>query len=176
MARTTVWLLALVLTCTPALVAASLEDQRRERPEKAAQGSKKDEKHRPQAAAVTRPPDDRWKWWLYDRAELGITDQQSAAINEIFDSTIPRLRAARHELEGAEEELSRMIKEHKADLTVVSLQLDRVENARSQHNKMRTLMLYRIHALLSPEQRAKLEALRARQNAARGEKPAQSGR
>lgn len=144
-------------------------------PVTAGQGSRKNTKDKPQSA--DRPDDrERWKWWLYDRAELGITDAQSTAINDIFETTIPRLREARHDLERAEQELSRTIKEHKADIAVVSLQLDRVESARSHHNKMRTLMLYRIHALLSAEQRAKLEAVRARHNAARGERPSQPDR
>ena len=70
-------------------------------------------------------------------------------------------------MDRAEDELSRTIKEHKADIAVVSGLLDRVESARSQHNKMRTLMLYRMHLLLSAEQRTKLEALRARREADR---------
>ena len=60
--------------------------------------------------------------------------------------------------------MARIIKEHKADLAVVSGQLDRLESARSLHNKTRTLMLYRMHLLLSAEQRTKLEALRARRD------------
>ena len=166
----TMWLLAFAVVCVPGLAASSTEGQ------KADQGSHKNNKDKPQAGS--RPADDRerWKWWLYDRAELGITDQQSAAINDIFETTIRRLRDARHDLERAEQELSQTIKEHKADIAVVSLQLDRVESARSHHNKMRTLMLYRIHALLSAEQRAKLEAMRARQNARRGDRPSQADR
>jgi Spy/CpxP family protein refolding chaperone len=173
MARLTVWLLALVVTCTPAFAAGASEAAAKlSETDKTVQGSKNDGKDKPQPAAATRPPDDRWKWWLYDRAELGITDQQAKAINDIFESTIPGLRAARQELVRAEEELSHTIKEHTADIAVVSLQLDRVESARSHHNKIRTLMLYRIHALLTPEQRVKLEALRARQAEARGDRPA----
>src|SRR5688572_4998866 len=38
-------------------------------------------------------PRDRWKWWLYDRAELGITDKQSSDIDRIFESTMPGQRA-----------------------------------------------------------------------------------
>lgn len=176
MSRQTVWLLALLLTCTPAAASARENPGTTDKTDRAAQGSRKDEKAKPQPVAASRTPDDRWKWWLYDRAELGITDQQSKAINDIFEATIQGLRAARHELDRAEEELSRTIKEHTADIAVVSLQLDRVESARSQHNKMRTLMLYRIHALLTPEQRAKLQELRARQNPGRGDRPPSSGR
>ena len=169
MARTTTWLLALVLTCTTA-AAAPQRDRDRTGDAAKAQGSSSKGKAQPASA---RPGEDRerWKWWLYDRAELGITDAQSAAINDIFEANIQKLREARQELDRAEQELSRTIKEHTADIATVSLLLDRVESVRSQHNKLRTLMLYRIHALLSAEQRAKLEALRARQNAARGDRP-----
>ena len=169
MARTTTWLLALVLTCTPA-GAAALSGRGAGEQAARAQGGPRTDKAQPAAA---RPADDRerWKWWLYDRAELGITDQQSAAINDIFEANIHKLREARRQLDEAEAELSRTIKEHTADLATVSLLLDRVESARSHHNKLRTLMLYRIHALLSADQRAKLEALRARQNAGRGDRP-----
>ena len=161
MARQLTWAFALLLTCAPAAGAAPADEQARAA---AAQGPAKDKVQ--QAAA--KPTDrERWKWWLYDRAELGITDQQSRDINAIFESTIPKLRESRQELDRAEEELSRTIREHKADLAVVSGQLDRVESARSQHNKTRTLMLYRMHLLLNAEQRTKLEALRARQEAAR---------
>jgi Spy/CpxP family protein refolding chaperone len=174
MARLHVWLPALVLACTSAAAATTLERAGIAGDTVGTVQAAKDRDKTPQRAA--QPPSDRWKWWLYDRVELGITDHQSQAINDIFEATIPGLRAARQELDRAEEELSRTIKAHTADIAVVSHQLDRVESARSQHNKMRTLMLYRIHALLTPEQRVKLEALRARQAAARGDRPQGSGR
>lgn len=171
MSRQTMWLMALLLTCAPAFAASPGEDRVARDQTERAQGARKDDKDKPQPASASRTPDDRWKWWLYDRAELRITDEQSSAINDIFESTIHELRAARQELVRAEDELSKTIKEHKVDIAVVSLQLDRVESARSQHNKIRTLMLYRIHALLTPEQRVKLEALRARRSAEGADKP-----
>jgi Spy/CpxP family protein refolding chaperone len=174
MARLHVWLPALVLACTSAAAAATLEGAGIAGDTVGTVQGARDHDKSPQRAA--QPPSERGKWWLYDRVELGITDEQSQAINDIFEATIPGLRAARQELDRAEEELSRTIKAHTADIAVVSHQLDRVESARSQHNKMRTLMLYRIHALLSPDQRVKLEALRARQAAARGDRPQGSGR
>jgi Spy/CpxP family protein refolding chaperone len=153
MARQTVWALALVLACTPALGAsASSHDQ--DRPQKAA--SKDGERQR-----------DRWKWWLYDRVELGITDQQSAAINSIFESTITKLRETRQAADRAESELSRTVKEGAADLTVVSQLVDRFEAARSENNRIRVLMLYRMHRELRPDQLQKLELVRARQEARR---------
>lgn len=169
MARQTVFVLALVVACAASPAAAG-----QTRPEKAGgQPSSKGDQPR---TAANKPEDrERWKWWLYDRAELGITDQQSQAINEIFEATLPRLRASRQELDAAEKELSRTIKEHTADLAVVSLQLDRVEHARSHHSKLRTLMLYRMHLILSADQRAKLEALRARRDSDRRDRDSQPG-
>ena len=167
MARQTTWGLALLVTCVAAGNGASA-GAHQVRP--AATQNAKDSKDKDNKAKAPAPgPDERerWKWWLYDRAELGISDQQSASINAIFESTLPKLRGTREELDRAEEEMARIIKEHKADLAVVSGQLDRLEGARSLHNKTRTLMLYRMHLLLSAEQRTKLEALRARRDAER---------
>lgn len=162
MARKFSWVLALLLTCAPASAAPSGDQGRTDKPQSAGKDDK--DKQAPSNGPTDR---ERWKWWLYDRAELGITDQQSKDINQIFESTLPKLRETRHEMERAEEELSRTIKEHKADLATISLLTDRVESARSQNTKLRVLMLYRIDLLLSPEQRVKLEALRARQDEAR---------
>lgn len=170
MARQTIWVLALLVTCAPAgRVSAGARQQVRPAatPGAAAKDGSKESKDK----AAPAKPDDRWKWWLYDRAELGVTDQQSKDINAIFESTLPKLRETRQELDRAEDEMARIIKEHKADLAVVSGQLDRLESARSQHNKTRTLMLYRMHLLLTPEQRTKLEALRARREADRPPPP-----
>jgi Spy/CpxP family protein refolding chaperone len=181
MARQTAWVLALVLTCAPALGASSQERNRQGRPEPPQQGPGKDAKSQPVAItskppdSTSKPPDDRWKWWLYDRAELGITDKQSTEINQVWESTIPKLREARHEQDRAEDELSRTIKEHKADVATISMLVDRVESARSQHSKMRVIMLYRIDLLLSAEQRVKVEALRARRDAERRDKEPPSG-
>jgi Spy/CpxP family protein refolding chaperone len=155
MARQTVWALALLLACTPALGAAA-SSQQPDRPQKAA--SKESDR---------REQRDRWKWWLYDRDELGITDQQSAAINDIFESTISKLRETRQAADRAESELSKTVKEGAADLTVISHLVDRFEAARSENNKVRVLMLYRMHRQLRPDQLQKLEVVRARQDARR---------
>ena len=173
MARHLAWVMALVLTCASAVAAGqNREPQRQDKPQQPSSGSNKDPKDK--ASDQNRPNDrERWKWWLYDRAELGINDQLSKDINQIFESNIPKLRETRQEMDRAEEELSRTIKEHKADIAQISLLVDRLEGARSQNSKIRTLMLYRMHLLLSADQRAKLEVLRARQEAARRERDRQ---
>jgi hypothetical protein len=179
MARQTTWVMALLLWCVPgAMPAGAAEGQARPAPQApAAKASQDKDSNKDKAQGAAPKPDDRErrKWWLYDRAELGITEQQSTSINQIFESTIPKLRDTRQELDRAEDELSRTIKEHKADIAVLSGMLDRVESARSQYNKTRVLMLYRMHLILSAEQRTKLEALRARMDQDRKDREPQPG-
>lgn len=114
---------------------------------------------------------DRWKWWLYDRSELGITDRQSADIDRIFEETIPGQRAKREELERLEAALAVVVKENRADVATVAQKVDRIESLRAELNKTRTVMLYRINLLLTPEQRVKLERLRARRDEERRRNP-----
>lgn len=114
---------------------------------------------------------DRWKWWLYDRAELGITDRQSADIDRIFEETIPGQRAKREELERLEAALAVVVKENRAEVAAVAQKVDRIESVRAELNKTRTVMLYRINLLLTPEQRVKLERLRARRDEERRRNP-----
>lgn len=131
---------------------------------------------RGQKPHADRPPDnkeprDRWKWWLYDRAELGITDKQSAEIDKIFEATIPAQRAKREELERLEATLATLTSENKADVATVAQHVEKVENLRADLNKTRTVMLYRINLLLTADQRVKLNALRERRDAERRKNP-----
>lgn len=105
------------------------------------------------------------KWWLDPvcRARVGLTDVQTAEIDRIFKSVLDELRAEKRELEKQEATLSRLLAESNDDEAIVVRTIDRVEAARSALAKTRTLMLYRMHRLLSPEQRVKLEAFEREQ-------------
>lgn len=101
-----------------------------------------------------------WKFWQGDtQTELGISAQQSADIEQVFQSTLPKLEAATQKIHKLEATLSQTIKDNTADLATVSQQIDRVEAARAQLYKTRTLMLYRMRGLLSADQRTKLQAM-----------------
>lgn len=106
-------------------------------------------------------PSGRPKFWQDPklRQEIGITDQQSVALEQIFSSSSPALREAKKDLDTLEAMLSRTIDENTADLITVSQQVDKVEAARSAYNKARTVMLYRMNLLLSREQRTKVKAM-----------------
>lgn len=112
----------------------------------------------------------RRKWWQDEqfKTELGLTEQQSASVESTFQNAIPKLKAAKQQLDGLEAELSRMIKERVVDESVISAQIDKVEAARAELSKHRTLMLYRIHRILTPEQNTRLQEMHDRWEQERG--------
>ncbi|MBI2835392.1 MAG: periplasmic heavy metal sensor [Acidobacteria bacterium] len=104
------------------------------------------------------------KWWQSDRfkAELGLSVAQSQQIEEVFQASLPKLRAAKKDLDGREAELSKLVADGATSETQIVQQIDRVEAARGELSKARTLMLFRMRRALSSEQRAKLDAIHGR--------------
>lgn len=113
------------------------------------------------------------KWWQNPvcKARVGLTGAQTAEIERIFKSVLDELRAEKAELERQEAALSRLLAGSNDDEAVVVRTIDRVEAARSALAKTRTLMLYRMHRLLSPDQRAKLDAFEREQARADAQAP-----
>lgn len=103
----------------------------------------------------------RHKWWQDDRtkAELALTEQQAQEVEQIFQSSIPRLRQLKDQLDQLERDLSKMIAERTAQESAVAQAIDRVESTRSELNKGRQLMLYRMHRVLSADQNARLRQI-----------------
>ena len=143
---------ALLFASAPARAAGSCDatDQRQGAPSHA-----KDNK-------ATQPPagrDGPKKWWIEadSRAELGITDQQSAALEQVYQKTLQQRMELRERTDKAEAILNKLILDG-AEEAAVTAQLDKAEAARSEANKARVLVLYRMNKLLTQEQRAKLDA------------------
>lgn len=113
------------------------------------------------AAPVEAGQGGKFKWWKSERftQELGLTAEQSRRIDEVFQASWPALQAAKTDLDRLETELSRLIAEGTATEARVLQQIDKVEASRSAMGRTRSLMLYRMHRLLTPEQRVKLKAL-----------------
>ena len=63
--------------------------------------------------------------------------------------------------------VAKLIKEGTADIAVVARQVGQAEQARANLTTQRTVMLYRMHRLLTPEQRVKLDAMFAQREAER---------
>jgi Spy/CpxP family protein refolding chaperone len=102
-------------------------------------------------------------WWKTDqfKKELGLTADQTARIDKIWETTRPELRQEWDELQRLEEKLSRMI-QNDADEASLARQIDRVETARANTNKTRSLMLVQMVKTLTPDQRMRFKALNER--------------
>ncbi|HMJ85414.1 MAG TPA: Spy/CpxP family protein refolding chaperone [Vicinamibacterales bacterium] len=101
-----------------------------------------------------------FSWWkdAQFQRDLGLTPDQTAKIDAIFQSTISLLRQKKADLDRQEDELSRMIAAG-ADESLVTRQVDKVESTRAIMNKMRTLMLLHERQVLTPDQRVRLNKL-----------------
>src|SRR5712691_9097660 len=95
-------------------------------------------------------------WWKSEqfKKELGLTADQSARIDKIWETTRPELRQEWDELSRLEEKLSHLI-QNDADEAVLARQIDRVETARANTNTTRSLMLVQMLKTLTPEQRSR---------------------
>ena len=100
-----------------------------------------------------------FKWWNSDqyRRELGLTGDQSRRIEDIFQGALPNLRAAKKSLDGAEADFEALVQ--RGDDSSVMQQVDRVETARAELNKVRTIMLLKMRRTLTTDQWVKLGAL-----------------
>ena len=100
-------------------------------------------------------------WWRNEAIvkELGLALDQVTRINTIFETTMPELRQDREELERLEAKLSRMIQDDRSDEASLSRQIDRVETARANGNKTRSMMLTRMYRVLTREQRVKFDQI-----------------
>ncbi|HYT68129.1 MAG TPA: periplasmic heavy metal sensor [Vicinamibacterales bacterium] len=159
---------ALLFLCAPTAGAAELCDTSQQRP------------GQPPAGRNDRPGDkpgkpgdheghEPLKWWIDPklRAELGVTDQQSAAVEQIWQKSVPGLREARSKLDKLEEALTQLTRDDSVDEAQVIAQIERIENMRADANKRRTLMIYRMNKILTPDQRTKVKALFERRDAQR---------
>ncbi len=103
----------------------------------------------------------RFKWWQTAdvKAELGLTNDQSDELEEIFQALRPKLRELMQRLEDEEEALASIMHALEAEEWEIALQIDQVETERSALSKTRLLMLYRMHRALTPAQRDALHEM-----------------
>jgi Spy/CpxP family protein refolding chaperone len=152
--------------CASAATASPPCDHSQQRPDAPKDAQKKDEPKKNDGRSDSTRSDDppRWKWWLNpdSKKELGLKETQAKQIDQIFEAAMPKQRERWHELEQLDDALAKTIKENTADVATVTAQVEKVEKLRAEVTAARTVMIYRMHLLLTPEQRVKLDALRAR--------------
>ena len=108
-----------------------------------------------------------FKWWQSEdfRKGLGLTQDQSARIEGVFQHTLPALRKQKEALDRAEADFNLMVES--SDDPQVMAQVTVVEAARSELNKSRTMMLLRMRRVLTPDQRIKFVTLQEARNRGR---------
>jgi Spy/CpxP family protein refolding chaperone len=114
-----------------------------------------------------------FKWWKSEqyRRELVLTGDQSKRLEEIFQAALPNLRAHKKVLDDAEASFNQLVE--RGDDKAVMEQVGRVEMARAELNKTRTLMLLKMRRTLTTDQWVKLGALH-QANVKNGTKPQDS--
>jgi len=105
-----------------------------------------------------------FKWWQTERfqKELSLTTEQITRIEGIYQTTEPMLRAQKQATDKYEEKLSKLIQDPKSDEATVLKATDRLEAARNELSRTRTLMLFRIRRVLTDEQNVKINAMHQR--------------
>jgi Spy/CpxP family protein refolding chaperone len=135
-------------------------------PSLAFQAPQSHEPHSGDAKPAPRPP---FKWWAIDKykQELKLTAEQSAEIERVFQASMERLRVDKEDFDREQGNFSRLMDKASVDDREFQRAIDHLEMARYYVSKERTLMLVRIHSVLTPEQRKGLEAIRKRNDAER---------
>ena len=108
------------------------------------------------AAQVPTPGSPPFRWWLAPAvmAEIHLTDGQSKAIDAVVESTLPERRVLRQKLDALQAELDKALAEATLDDADAAALIGRVEDARARRNVARSMMLFRIRRILTPDQRA----------------------
>jgi Spy/CpxP family protein refolding chaperone len=103
-----------------------------------------------------------FRWWADEKfqKEMKLTADQISRLEQVFQAAQPALRADERAVEKLEDELSKVFGEGKADEREFEQFVERVEAARANWRKNRTLMLFRLRCILTHEQHVKMKALR----------------
>ena len=114
------------------------------------------------ALAWTAPVEaQRFRWWKDDgfARELALTPDQSIRIEAVFQGAQPALRAQQRALSMLEDELEKLVKEARVEESEVDHFVGKVESARADLARTRTMMIYRIRRILTLDQHVKLQEL-----------------
>jgi len=105
-----------------------------------------------------------FKWWQSDKfkTDLALSPDQITRLEEVYQGLRPKLTTGKEELDRLETRLSKLIAAGEAPEGDVMKMVDQVEHSRAELAKSRTLMIYRMHQILTVDQRAKMNALHER--------------
>lgn len=91
--------------------------------------------------------------------EIGLTAEQAQQIDKLWSERSKEMAGRVTELHKQDAELKRMIAARSVSADVVALQIDRVEAQRTMLYKSRTVMLYRMSLVLTPDQNKAMQTI-----------------
>ncbi len=102
-----------------------------------------------------------YKWWQQEKFQKGanLSTEQIARIEAIFQTAEPSFRAQKAALDKAEHRLSKVIADATSDEAAVLQAAERVEAARAELSRTRTLQLFRTRRVLTDEQNALIKEI-----------------
>lgn len=102
-----------------------------------------------------------FKWWTDERfrTELALSAEQTARLEEIYQAATPTLKSQKDALERLQADMKRLVAEGRADESTAVDLFARVEAARGDLGRSRSLMLYRMRRILTSDQHLKLKVL-----------------
>ena len=105
-----------------------------------------------------------WEWWKDAdvQKELSLTDAKVKNISRIFEDRVRRSQALAETYEKERAELNRVTEERQVSVDAYQIIVTRVEALRTELNKGRLVMLYRMYRELTPEQVKKFNEIRER--------------
>jgi Spy/CpxP family protein refolding chaperone len=111
--------------------------------------------------AGRRPPTGTWEWWndADVQREVGLSAERVASINGFYQKRVKELKTVVERYIKEQTVLDQLTKSATVDEATYNAQVIQVESLRSELNRSRTVMLYRIYQQLQPEQYRKLQGI-----------------
>jgi Spy/CpxP family protein refolding chaperone len=113
------------------------------------------------------------RFWQNERfqKELLLSAEQITRLEAIYQNTLPSLVAQKSALDKLDHKLSKVIADPKSDEAMVLQAAERVEGARADLSRTRTLQLFRIRRVLTDEQNLKMKAMHEKDRRERERRP-----
>lgn len=114
-----------------------------------------------------------FKFWQIDRFQKGLalSADQMARLEAVYQAAEPTLRAQKAAFDKYEQKLSKVISDPKSDESQVLAATERLEAARTELSKTRTLQLFRIRRILTDAQNAKMKEMHDHDRSERDRRP-----
>lgn len=102
-----------------------------------------------------------FKWWQSERfqRELALSVDQSTRLEQVFQALQPLLQTQKAALDKHEAALSLVVADPKSEEAQVLMAVERVEAARGELARSRTLLTFRMRRILTTEQHVKMQAM-----------------